>query len=173
MHVAHALLPGVLSLSLAFGCNRSEATDEVTAPVEEAVVSVSTVAVQLHPVPRELVLTGNVVADRQSDLAANAAGRVLSTHVERGQTVKAGDLIAKLDARQAKLSAKAAKAQSKVAREQLQLAQDRYRLGSGTALEVADAQNAVTRAEVDYVSAVYDYHLAVVALEASVGRPLR
>jgi outer membrane protein TolC len=59
------------------------------------------------------------------------------------------------------------------AREQLQLAQDRYRLGSGTALEVADAQNAVTRAEVDYVSAVYDYHLAVVALEASVGRPLR
>lgn len=59
------------------------------------------------------------------------------------------------------------------AREQLRLAQDKYRIGNGTALEVADAQNAVTRAEVDYVTAVYDYHLAVVALEAAVGRPLR
>lgn len=61
-----------------------------------------------------------------------------------------------------------------LAREQLrQLAQDRYRIGQGTALEVADAQNAVTQAEADDVSAVYDYHQAVVALEAAVGRPLR
>jgi membrane fusion protein, multidrug efflux system len=123
MHLPHALLPGALSLLLTVGCDRSEVTDELAQTVaEEAVVRVTTVAVEKHPVPRELVLTGNVIADRQSDLAANAAGRVLSTHVERGQTVKAGDLIAKLDARQAKLSAKAAKAQTRVAREQLQLA---------------------------------------------------
>lgn len=60
-----------------------------------------------------------------------------------------------------------------LAREQLSLAQDRYRIGQGTALEVADAQNAVTQAEADYVTAVYDYHQAVAALEAAVGRPLR
>ncbi|MGH7582026.1 MAG: TolC family protein [Gemmatimonadales bacterium] len=59
------------------------------------------------------------------------------------------------------------------ARDQLRLAQERYQIGSGTALEIADAQNAVTQAEVNYVTAVYDYHLAVVALEAAVGRPLR
>jgi multidrug efflux pump subunit AcrA (membrane-fusion protein) len=59
------------------------------------------------------------------------------------------------------------------ARQQLQLAQDRYRIGNGTSLEIADAQNAVTQAEADYVTAVYDYHLAVVGLEAAVGRPLR
>jgi len=59
------------------------------------------------------------------------------------------------------------------AREQLQLAQDRYRLGSGTALELSDAQNSVSRAEGDYVNAVYDYHRALAALEAAVGRPLR
>ncbi|HXE57450.1 MAG TPA: TolC family protein [Gemmatimonadales bacterium] len=61
----------------------------------------------------------------------------------------------------------------RAAREQLQLAQDRYRLGSGTSLEVTDAQNAVQRAEADYVNAVYDYHKALAALEAAVGRPLR
>jgi outer membrane protein len=59
------------------------------------------------------------------------------------------------------------------ARDQLRLAQDRYRLGAGTSLEVSDAQNAVQRAEGDYVTAVYDYHKAVAALEAAVGRPLR
>jgi outer membrane protein TolC len=59
------------------------------------------------------------------------------------------------------------------ARQQLQLAQDRYRIGNGTALEIADAQNAVTQSEADYVTAVYDYHLAVAGLEAAVGRPLR
>lgn len=59
------------------------------------------------------------------------------------------------------------------ARQQLQLAQDRYRIGNGTGLEIADAQNAVTQSEADYVTAVYDYHLAVVGLEAAVGRPLR
>jgi outer membrane protein len=59
------------------------------------------------------------------------------------------------------------------ARDQLRLAQDRYRLGAGTSLEVSDAQNAVSRAEGDYVNSVYDYHKAVAALEAAVGRPLR
>jgi len=59
------------------------------------------------------------------------------------------------------------------AREQLRLAQDRYRLGSGTSLELSDAQNAVQRAEGDYVNAVYAYHRALAALEAAVGRPLR
>lgn len=59
------------------------------------------------------------------------------------------------------------------AAERLRLAQDRYRVGSGTALELTDAQNAVTRAEGDHNSAVYAYHRAYSALEAAVGRRLR
>ncbi|HEX6089005.1 MAG TPA: TolC family protein [Gemmatimonadales bacterium] len=59
------------------------------------------------------------------------------------------------------------------AREGLRLAQDRYRLGSGTALELSDAQNAVQAAEGDYINSVYGYHIAIAALEAAVGRPLR
>jgi len=52
------------------------------------------------------------------------------------------------------------------AREQLQLATERYRVGSGTFFELLDAQVAQLRAE-------SDYHKAVAALEAAVGRPLR
>ncbi len=59
------------------------------------------------------------------------------------------------------------------ARTQLQYANDKYRVGNGTALDIATAQIAVTQAEAAYVTAVFDYHLAVVALEAAVGRPLR
>ena len=59
------------------------------------------------------------------------------------------------------------------ATERLRLAQDRYRLGSGTALELTDAQNAMTRAEGDYNAAVYAYHRAFTSLEAAVGRRLR
>ena len=59
------------------------------------------------------------------------------------------------------------------AREQLRLAQDRYRLGAGSSLEVSDAQNSVSRAEGDYVNAIYEYHKAIAALELAVGRSLR
>jgi outer membrane protein len=59
------------------------------------------------------------------------------------------------------------------AREQMRLAQDRYRLGAGSSLEVSDATNNLARAEGDYVTAVYEYHKAIAALEFAVGRPLR
>ena len=58
-------------------------------------------------------------------------------------------------------------------RVQEQLATDRYRVGSGTFFELLDAQVASLRAETDYIASVYDYHRAVAALEASVGRRLR
>lgn len=59
------------------------------------------------------------------------------------------------------------------ASEQLQLATERYRVGSGTFFELLDAQVAALRAESDYVNANYDYHKALAALEAAVGRSLR
>jgi outer membrane protein len=58
-------------------------------------------------------------------------------------------------------------------RDQLQLATERYRVGSGTFFELLDAQVAALRAETDYISAIYDYHRALAALEAAVGRSLR
>ncbi|HEX4627697.1 MAG TPA: TolC family protein [Gemmatimonadales bacterium] len=58
-------------------------------------------------------------------------------------------------------------------REQLQLATERYRVGSGTFVELLNAQLLDLQAETDYVTAVYNYHKSVAALEAAVGRPLR
>ena len=60
-----------------------------------------------------------------------------------------------------------------LAREELQLATDRYRVGSGTFFDLLQAQVTQLQAETSYIGAVYDYHKAVAALEAAVGRPLR
>jgi outer membrane protein len=57
--------------------------------------------------------------------------------------------------------------------EQLQLSTERYRVGSGTFFDLLDAQVQALRAESEYVNATYDYHKAVAALEAAVGRSLR
>lgn len=57
--------------------------------------------------------------------------------------------------------------------EALELATQRYRVGSGSYLELLDARVAAERAAADYVTAVYEYHRAIAALENAVGRPLR
>jgi outer membrane protein len=57
--------------------------------------------------------------------------------------------------------------------EALELATQRYRVGSGGYIELLDARVAAERAGADYVTAVYDYHKAIAALENAVGRPLR
>ena len=59
------------------------------------------------------------------------------------------------------------------AEEQLRLAQERYRVGSGTFIELLDAQLAALQAEADYINAIYVYHQSIATLEAEVGRPLR
>lgn len=55
------------------------------------------------------------------------------------------------------------------AEEDLRLAEERYRLGSGTLLEVIDAQVALTRARATYVSSRYDALIARAQLEAAMG----
>src|SRR5262249_14856690 len=58
-----------------------------------------------------------------SDVAANGAGAVLLTQVERGQLVEKGDVLARLDARTAVLSTAEADAQVGSSKAQLSLAQ--------------------------------------------------
>ncbi|MDZ7372366.1 MAG: TolC family protein [candidate division KSB1 bacterium] len=55
------------------------------------------------------------------------------------------------------------------AEEDLRLAEERYRLGSGTLLEVIDAQVALTRARATFVSSHYDALIARAQLEAAMG----
>jgi len=112
----------VLGLALLAGCKGSKA-DVAAAAKEEPPVSVQTEAAQTIEVPRSLRLTGTLRGDRETDLAANANGRVLATSVERGEQIKPGQVLAKLDTRAAALSAADARAQVDSIKAQAGLAQ--------------------------------------------------
>jgi membrane fusion protein, multidrug efflux system len=116
------LLPLIPVLVLAApACKKSEAAPSSAAKVDPP-IHVSTAAAALRPMPEFLTLTGSLLADKQSDIAADANGKVIATKVERGQTVKQGELLATLDASAAALSASAALAQEQLAKTQAEQA---------------------------------------------------
>jgi membrane fusion protein (multidrug efflux system) len=107
------------------GCQRGPREPAGTAAEGSAAppLHVQTEAVVEQPMPEYLTLTGSLRAHQQSDIAADANGKILQMLVERGQHVKRGQVIVTLDARAATLGAEAASAQAKVAQSQLEQAQ--------------------------------------------------
>lgn len=98
-------------------CKKSEAAPSPVAKVEPP-IHVTTAPAAERPMPEFLTLTGSLLADKQSDIAADANGKVLTTTIERGQSVKQGQVLATLDARAAALTASAALAQEQLAKTQ-------------------------------------------------------
>jgi membrane fusion protein (multidrug efflux system) len=99
------------------GCQRA-ANPEAKAKLEPA-LHVESVLIDERPVPKTVTVTGTLEADKRTELAANASGRVLRTFVERGDHVKAGALLAQLDSRGATNTHAAAEADAKAITEQL------------------------------------------------------
>jgi RND family efflux transporter MFP subunit len=83
------------------GCENAKATIEVP---QDLAVSVNTSVVTLLKTPRRLRLTGTLRGEKETDLAANVAGRLLKTAVERGQSIEEGALLAQVDTRAAQLA---------------------------------------------------------------------
>lgn len=104
MNLAKAAV--LVTLALAPACQRAEARP----PRVEAPLAVTLVTAEQASVPRSLVLTGTLAASQESDVAADVAGRVLSTHVERGVVVAAGAPLARIDVRAARQQAAEAQA---------------------------------------------------------------
>jgi RND family efflux transporter MFP subunit len=100
------------------GCARRATKEEIAKPTAGRVMA-ETALVAERTVPETLEMTGVLAADKRTDLAANASGRVIRTFVERGDHVKAGAVLAQLDARAASITEKEAKANEAVMSEQL------------------------------------------------------
>ncbi|MCY1079160.1 efflux RND transporter periplasmic adaptor subunit [Archangium lansingense] len=121
------LVAGGLVLTIGAGCgSRVDAAQSKPgsqqAAALEAAVKADTVEVGEAKVPRFLTLTGTLSAYEDSDVAAGAAGKVMSVHVERGSVVKKGDVLVKLDARAASASLEEARAQLALVKSQQALA---------------------------------------------------
>ena len=103
-------------------CHRTEDAPVSAATEGEAPIQVRTVPAVERPMPRYLTLTGTLRASQESDVAADAAGKVVQTLCERGQSVRRGQVLAVLDSRSAALAATAAEAQAKAAANDLEQA---------------------------------------------------
>ncbi len=116
------ILP-LAAIALLAACKKPTAAADPKAPSAALPpMKVETAPVETHKMPKYLTLTGSILADRQSEVAANVNGRVTATYVERGQPVKAGQVIARVDSKAASFQAAAASAQSQAAETQVEQA---------------------------------------------------
>jgi membrane fusion protein (multidrug efflux system) len=94
------VLTGAAVLEVA--CNPSEANRPAVAQAPVAPIAVPLVTAESRSLPGGVDVTGTLMADAQTDVAAEGAGRVLSVSIERGTVVKAGTVLARLDGEDAR-----------------------------------------------------------------------
>jgi RND family efflux transporter MFP subunit len=126
-------------------CSSADGKAPDTAPANAApnAVAVSAVSAVEQPVTRFIRATGSLTAEEQADVAAEIAGRVVATPVERGSKVDEGTVLIRLSPTEADAQAREAEANAA----QLEA---RLGIGSGGSLDV----NAVP--EVQNAKASYD-----------------
>src|SRR5262245_49039705 len=91
---ALALALAASSFNTACSPASAAAKVEAAAPFEvEASVVTST------RVPRRLALTGTLAANQEAEIAADGTGKIITSFVERGDAVRAGAALLRLDAR--------------------------------------------------------------------------
>ena len=133
----------VLALATLIACNQEDADTAAKAPPAPP-VKVETIAAVEAPAPLLLTLTGLIAADQRSEVTADTQGKVIAVMIERGQRVKMGDPVVRLDVRSAALSSREAQANLAAARSQKELAE-----GECKRVQSLLDKGAITRSEYD------------------------
>jgi multidrug efflux pump subunit AcrA (membrane-fusion protein) len=132
---------GVILLSAALaGCGSKNSPVEAKTGAPAASQrnpTVTTVRAVTRPVAAAVQVTGSFVAKESSDVAPQAAGRVIETPVDVGDFVKRGQLIARLEDRDPRLRLEQAQASEQQAQAAVRQAQSRIGLGAGQQFDAA------------------------------------
>ena len=92
---AHHSSSVVLAAALAAACDRADA-DSCRRPPKPSAVTVSAADVVEQPIKRFIRVSGTLTAQEEAEVAAEVAGRVVATPVERGSRVGANDSLVRL-----------------------------------------------------------------------------
>jgi RND family efflux transporter MFP subunit len=107
MNIRHVITLACLILA---GCSRERAkTDAVSANAPEP-LAVKTSAAQTRLIDRTISVTGALHADETASVSAEVPGRVTAIHVDFGQSVHKGEVIAELDRQELNLALERSKA---------------------------------------------------------------
>ncbi|HEX4567885.1 MAG TPA: efflux RND transporter periplasmic adaptor subunit, partial [Vicinamibacterales bacterium] len=130
-------------------CNGNSTQAAAAAPAEPAAVAVRTAQVQKQAIDRFLRVTGSLAADEQAGVAAETAGRVTGTPVERGTHVTQGAVLVRLSATEADASLREAEANAAQLEARLGL-EDGQPFDPSCVPEVLNAKAALDWAEADF-----------------------
>ncbi len=103
-------LLAALALAFASACGRGAAPPAAGGGSQATVVEVAAARATFVPVTRQLRVTGTLTADEEAEVAAETAGRVIETPVERGSRVEEGSPLVKLAQTEAVASVQEAEA---------------------------------------------------------------
>jgi len=121
--MSRAFVLTVLLAAVSTACSSGDAKTKDNAAVPVA-ISVSPVAAIEQPIARFIRVTGTLTAEEQADVAAETAGRVVATPVERGTPVRAGAELVKLSPLETEASLKEAEANAAQIEARLALTQE-------------------------------------------------
>src|SRR5579863_4635788 len=150
------LLAGLAGIALlAPGCSNGNKnialTEAATGPAK--MLKVATVRAVTRQVSSSVQVTGSFLAEESSDVAPPAAGRVIATPVDAGAFVKEGQILAKLEDRDAQLRLQAALASEQQAEASLRQAESHIGLTEGGKFD-ANTVPEVLSAKASFDSAV-------------------
>jgi RND family efflux transporter MFP subunit len=111
------------------GCSSSSANNN-NAPAETPIVDVTTAQAVVMPIPAYIEATGNLASDAQTDVAPAIAGKIVEVNFDIGSYVNQGDVLLRLDPRDAAIRLEQARAQV----EQQRKAADQAQAGAEQAL---------------------------------------
>jgi multidrug efflux pump subunit AcrA (membrane-fusion protein) len=124
--------------------NKAENQNTQSAALPQS-FDVTTAAAIKRELPRYFEATGSLAGDEQTDVAPLIGGKVASVSVDLGSFVKRGDVLAKLDDRDARLRLEQARAQLDQQAATVRQAEERLGLKSGEKfdpLQVPEVKNA-------------------------------
>ena len=181
------LLVTALALSTSLGLSQAHAQNAASAPQTPPLL-VTTAIVKNDPVQLTVTGTGNAVALSTVTVRARVDGQLQSVAFEEGQEVRAGQVLAQLDARTYKALLDQARAQKAKDEAQLQNAQadlQRYQAlikDEATTQQALDTQTALVNqlsatvqsdtAQVNYASVQLDYTTITAPISGRVGARL-
>lgn len=93
------------------GCGANANSATTNANAESEVVDVTTAQAVIVPIPAYIEATGNLASDAQTDVAPAIAGKIVEVNFDIGSYVNQGDVLIRLDARDAAIRLEQARAQ--------------------------------------------------------------
>jgi multidrug efflux pump subunit AcrA (membrane-fusion protein) len=109
----------------AASCGGSQASTANTsnANVAPTIIDVTTAQAIVRDIPAYFEATGNLASDAQTDVAPTVGGKIVQVNFDVGSYVNRGDVLVRLDDRDARIRLEQAEAQAAQARSAVQQAQ--------------------------------------------------